>query len=307
MKENGACCTLPKTNWSDIDIHALLGTYLCCPPISECSIIPAQQHSPGTALYLNCITWLPPCCAPQLQWYLCCQNGIKLACSIHLSFKCTISSLDCQMLSQQSVVQQVSDMWVAHMALLNKLTIQTVWLSTMLWLLPLMSLGRFVWGLVVISLFQTALLVYNMLLTLSLKVKYILQKKQSCEEQVRLLQPNYVHHWTDTICSLSVIILCCIHLNLLEKYAQPNGSTHSSPPPPVRTFNAATCWIYKAVMDEFGDQSITETLDIFSLEYIEFKDCHALNTEWIDLDEFPWVQRSLGELENTAPAVEPHN
>ena len=128
------------------------------------------------------------------------------------------------MSSQQSVVQQVSDIWVAHMALLNKLTIWTVWLSTMLQLLPSVSPGSFMWGLVVVSLFQTALLVYNTLFTLSLEVKYIRQKKQSHAEQVRLLQPNYVHHWTDTTHSLSVIILCRIHLNLLEKYAHPNAA-----------------------------------------------------------------------------------
>ena len=64
--------------------------------------------------------------------------------------------------------------------------------------LPLVSPGGFMWSLVVASLFQTALLVYDMLLTLSLKVKYIWQKKQSHAAQVRLLQPNYVHHWTDT-------------------------------------------------------------------------------------------------------------
>ena len=70
----------------------------------------------------------------------------------------------------------------------------------------------------------------------------------------------------------------------------------------------ATCQIHKVVMDEFGDQSITETLNtgISLSEYIKLKERHALNTEWIGLDEFPWAQRSLGELENT-PAVEPHN
>ena len=62
-------------------------------------------------------------------------------------------------------------------------------------------------------------------------------------------------------------------------------------------------------MDEFGDRSITETLDtgISSPEDIELEERHSSNTERIDLDEYPWAGRSLGELENTPPAVESHN
>ena len=59
---------------------------------------------------------------------------------------------------------------------------------------------------------------------------------------------------------LSTIILCRIHLDLLEKYAHPNGSTHSSPQP-ARSFHAVTRRIHNAVVDEFGDRSVTETLD----------------------------------------------
>ena len=61
-------------------------------------------------------------------------------------------------------------------------------------------------------------------------------------------------------------------------------------------------------MDEFGNQTITETLDtgISSPDEIELKEHHTSNTEQIDLNEFPWVGRSLGELENT-PAVESQN
>ena len=62
-------------------------------------------------------------------------------------------------------------------------------------------------------------------------------------------------------------------------------------------------------MDEFGDRSVTETLDtgIASPEAIELEEHHVSNTERIDLDEFPWAGRSLGELENTPPAVESHS
>ena len=61
-------------------------------------------------------------------------------------------------------------------------------------------------------------------------------------------------------------------------------------------------------MDEFGDRSVTETLytGISSPEEIELEERHSSNTDRIDLDEFPWVGRSLGELENT-PAVESQN
>ena len=62
-------------------------------------------------------------------------------------------------------------------------------------------------------------------------------------------------------------------------------------------------------MDEFGDRTVTETLDtgISSPDEIELEERHASNTERTDLEEFPWVGRSLGELENEPPAVESQN
>ena len=62
-------------------------------------------------------------------------------------------------------------------------------------------------------------------------------------------------------------------------------------------------------MDEFGDQSVTETLDtgITSPDEIELEERHTSNTEPIDFDEFPWGGRSLGELESTPPVVESQN
>ena len=63
--------------------------------------------------------------------------------------------------------------------------------------------------------------------------------------------------------------------------------------------------MHNAVMDEFGDRTVTETLDtgISSPDEIELEEHNSSNTERIDFDEFPWGGRSLGELENT-PAVE---
>ena len=81
------------------------------------------------------------------------------------------------MSSPQSVVQQASDLWVICGAVSNKLTIWTVWLSTMSGLLSSVSPWEVLWGFVVISPVQTALLVYITLLTFSLKVKYIWHKK----------------------------------------------------------------------------------------------------------------------------------
>ena len=55
-------------------------------------------------------------------------------------------------------------------------------------------------------------------------------------------------------------------------------------------------------MDEFGDWSRSETLGTgisFSEDAIEGQDQTASNTERIDLDEYPWAVRSLGEVENT--------
>ena len=59
-------------------------------------------------------------------------------------------------------------------------------------------------------------------------------------------------------------------------------------------------------MDEFGDRSITETLDtgIMSPDGIELEERHSTHTERIDLNEFPWAGRSLGELETVQPAQE---
>ena len=62
-------------------------------------------------------------------------------------------------------------------------------------------------------------------------------------------------------------------------------------------------------MDEFGDRSVTETLytGISSPEDIGLEERHSPNTERIDLDEFPWAGRGLGELENISPAFESQN
>ena len=59
-------------------------------------------------------------------------------------------------------------------------------------------------------------------------------------------------------------------------------------------------------MDEFGERSIIETLDtgITSPDEIELEERHSTHTERIDLDEFPWAGRSLGELETAQPVVE---
>ena len=58
-------------------------------------------------------------------------------------------------------------------------------------------------------------------------------------------------------------------------------------------------------MDEFGDWSVTETLDT-GISPGEI-DRHSSNTEWIDLDEYPWAGRSFGELKNTPPPIESQN
>ena len=54
----------------------------------------------------------------------------------------------------------------------NKLTIQTVWLITLS-----EHVESLLWGLGVVSPCQTALFIYDTLLTFSLKVKYIWRKK----------------------------------------------------------------------------------------------------------------------------------
>jgi hypothetical protein len=113
--------------------------------------------------------------------------------------------------------------------------------------------------------------------------------------------------FADHPCSLSTIIICWIHLDLLERHAHPNGTTHSSPQP-VCGFRAAPGRIHDAVMDEFGDQSVTGTLEtgISSREEIELQDHHTSSADW-NLSEYPWAGRSLGELESIPPVVESQN
>jgi hypothetical protein len=103
-------------------------------------------------------------------------------------------------------------------------------------------------------------------------------------------------HLADHPCSLSVILVCRIHLDLLERYSHPNGATHSSPQP-VRSFRAAPRQIHNTVMDEFGDWSVTGTLEtgFSSLEEIELQDRHTSSADRINLSEYPWAGRILGE------------
>ena len=58
-------------------------------------------------------------------------------------------------------------------------------------------------------------------------------------------------------------------------------------------------------MEEFGDPKVTASLDagISTPNELEPEDGFASNTDGIDLDEFPWVGRSLGELEDTPPVA----
>ena len=55
-------------------------------------------------------------------------------------------------------------------------------------------------------------------------------------------------------------------------------------------------------MDEFGDWNLTESIDTGILSSDEM-DLPASNTDHIDLDEYPWAGRSLGEMENTPPVA----
>jgi hypothetical protein len=93
-------------------------------------------------------------------------------------------------------------------------------------------------------------------------------------------------------------------LDLLERCAHPNGTTHSFPLP-VRSFRAAPRPIQDTVMDEFGDRSVTGTLEtgISSPEELELEDRHT-SADLIDLNEYPWAGRGLGELESKPPVVE---
>jgi hypothetical protein len=122
------------------------------------------------------------------------------------------------------------------------------------------------------------------------------------------LATQCLSHSVDHPYSLSTIIVCRIHLDLLEKHAHPNGATHSSPQP-VRSFRAAPRQIHDAVMDEFGDRSVTGTLEtgISSPEEIELEDRHTSSADRIDLSDYPWAGRIFGELESIPPVVESQN
>ena len=96
-----------------------------------------------------------------------------------------------------------------------------------------------------------------------------------------------------------------MHLDLQERHAHPNGTTHSISHP-VGSFHAAARRIHNAIVDEFEDRSLTEILEtgITSADEIELEDRHSTHTERIDLDEFPWAGRSLGELETAQHVME---
>ena len=83
------------------------------------------------------------------------------------------------MSSQQNahaIVQQVSDRWELHAAMIAKLTPQIVSLSHMSALLPLVSPEVIIFQCFISSL-QTALLIYDILLRLRYEVKHIWQRK----------------------------------------------------------------------------------------------------------------------------------
>ena len=79
--------------------------------------------------------------------------------------------------------------------------------------------------------------------------------------------------------------MCRCHFDLLEKNQHVNGTTQSSSHP-IGTFHAATQRIHNAIVNEFGDRSIsTETSNtgITSSDAIELED----RPEHNDLDDFP--------------------
>lgn len=85
--------------------------------------------------------------------------------------------------------------------------------------------------------------------------------------------------------------MCRCHFDLLEKNQHGNG-TAQSPAHSIGTFRAATQRIHNAIVDEFGDRSIsTETSNtgITSSDAVELED----RSEHNDLDDFPWAGRSF--------------
>ena len=139
-------------------------------------------------------------------------------------------------------------------------------------------------------------------------IAYPCQRPYYYAGQVRFPQHNHPGYLTNTTCSLSVIIICRIHLDLLEKNPHVNGSTYSSPFP-IGSFHAATRRIHNVIIDEFGDRNVTEAFDtgISSSDVIELQDIPASDTECINLDEYPWAGVSLGELDNTLAMVPQHS
>lgn len=91
--------------------------------------------------------------------------------------------------------------------------------------------------------------------------------------------------------------MCRIHLDLIEKDEHPNGSTQSLTLP-LGTFNAATRRIHNAIVDEFGDGSVTETGDTrISSDESEPPHRHSPLTEGVALDELSGTGRGFSELD----------
>ena len=105
--------------------------------------------------------------------------------------------------------------------------------------------------------------------------------------------------------SLSIILIRRFHLDLQERHAHPNGTTYSASLP-IGNFHTATLRVHNAIVDDFGDRGVTDTLDtgITTPDEIEVEDRRSTHTGGVDLDEYLRTRRSSEELEDAQPIGE---
>ena len=99
------------------------------------------------------------------------------------------------------------------------------------------------------------------------------------------------------IYSLSVIIICRFHLSLLERRHHPNESSSSSSLP-RSGFRPAAQRAHNAVVEKFGDSYMSLSLGTEASEVEETQQDSPITTEEeIELHEFPWAARYVGDVE----------
>lgn len=88
------------------------------------------------------------------------------------------------------------------------------------------------------------------------------------------------HLTNNTTCSLTVIVMCRMHLDLLQRHVHTSSNTHL-PFYSMDSFRGARQQIHNAIVDEFGDRDVIGSLaaGTSSSNANELQDPRSSNTE----------------------------